>query len=135
MSNQTPDDEIERRARRGHERYREFQDIPFQPIDRSKWPKDVRTIGLGEAGGLGVDRDGRLYWHGKPVEIIGQRLDLTKAQFIIALIVAGATVLTALATGVVGLTAYNDWACRAGWPAVGSCPQKPLVPNPGDFSG
>jgi hypothetical protein len=101
----------------------------------SRQCKGVRPVGLAEVDRLGIDRDGRLHCDGKPVEIVGQRLDLTKAQFLLALIVAGATVLTALATGVVGLTAYNDWACTAGWPAVGSCPNKPFTPSSADFAG
>ena len=52
------------------------------PIDQSKWPASVRPISMSESGGLGVDRSGRLYWDGKPVEIIGQRLDLTWASIL-----------------------------------------------------
>jgi hypothetical protein len=128
-------DEEKQRLERDAKRAREMEEVPFQKIDESKWPKGVRQIAMGETGGFGIDRDGRLHWNGKPVEIIGQRLDLTKAQFVIAFVVAVATVLTALATCVVGLTAYNDWACKADWPAVVSCPKKPFVPNPGDFTG
>jgi hypothetical protein len=33
-------------------------------------------------------------------------------------LVAAATVVAALATAVQAWTAYNDWACKAGWPAI-----------------
>ena len=67
-------------------------------IDQGKWPDTVRPIAIKETGGLGIDVSGRLYWDGKPVEIIGQRLDLTKAQMGIAIAVAVFTGLAALAT-------------------------------------
>jgi hypothetical protein len=31
---------------------------------------------MSEVDGLGIDSDGRLHWNGKPVEIIGRRIDL-----------------------------------------------------------
>jgi hypothetical protein len=51
-----------------------------------------------ETEGLGIDPSGRLYWNGKPVEIVGQRLDLTRAQMGVAIAVAVFTVIAALAT-------------------------------------
>src|SRR5262249_36303244 len=49
-------------------------------------------------------RDGRLYWNGKPVEIIGQRLDLTRTQAWVAIAVAVFTAIAALGTAVQGWT-------------------------------
>jgi len=71
--------DTQRIARQTSDRAEELQRFPPQTIDRSKWPKAVRPIEMTEANGLGIDRDGRLYWNGKPVEIIGQRLDLSIA--------------------------------------------------------
>jgi hypothetical protein len=56
--------------------------IPPIKVDPSRWPKQVRPIVLEETEGLGIDADGRLYWNGRSVEIITQRLVLTRAQTI-----------------------------------------------------
>jgi hypothetical protein len=135
MANETAIEQFERKRREAQERERDLRDIPVRRPDKSRWPKGIRSIALDEEDGLGIDRDGRLHWDGKPVEIIGQRLDLTKTQIAIAAVVAGATVVTALATVVQGWTAYHDWACKVGWPTFVSCPQKPAAPNPADFPG
>jgi hypothetical protein len=90
-----------RAARLNAEREDEIRRVPLQTIDKSKWPKDVRPIGMGEADGLGIDPDGRLYWNGKPVEIIGRRIDLTWTQTVVAIAVA---VFTAI--GALGESAY-----------------------------
>ena len=112
------------------ERGREIRETPLIRVDRSKWPKGVRRIGLEELDGLGVDRDGRLYWDGKPVEIIGRRLDLTRSQFAVAVIVAIATVIAALTTTVQAWTAYRDMACAVNWPAWPACPPSLVTPVP-----
>jgi hypothetical protein len=110
------------RERKIWEREEELKRIPFQQVDKSKWPATVRPIGTGEADGLGIDRDGRLYWNGKPVEIIGQRLDLTWTQGIVAIVVAILTLVIAAATVVQAAVAYHDWACKTGWPSFVACP-------------
>ena len=113
------------------ERDRQLEETPLIKIDKSKWPKGVRRIGLEELDGLGVDRDGRLYWDGKPVEIIGRRLDLTRSQFAVAVIVAIATVIAALTTTVQAWTAYHDMACQVNWPAWPACTSlAPTEPQP-----
>jgi hypothetical protein len=60
----------------------------------------------------------RLHWGGKPVEIIGRRLDLTKTQGTIAVAVALFTALAAFGTLVQAGVAYHDWACKTGRPAI-----------------
>ena len=105
---------------------REINEIPLQTTDTSTWPKGVRQIAMTETGGLGIDRDGRLYWNGKPVEIVGRQLDLTTTQIVVAIVVAVATVVGAAGTCFQGWAAYHDWACKVNWPAV-ACPPRPTT--------
>ncbi len=121
----------EEQAKREHEareREEELKAIPFQKIDKSKWLKTVRQIALDEADGLGIDRDGRLHWNGKPVEIIGRRLDLSNTQAGVAIAIMIFTGIAALGTAAQGRTAYHDWACKTGWPSFAACP-KQIVPS------
>jgi hypothetical protein len=112
--------EAERNARQNAERAEELRRVPLQTINKSKWPKDVRPIGMSEADGLGIDPDGRLYWNGKPVEIIGRRIDLTWTQIAIAFAVAIFTAIGALGTLAQGGIAYHD--CRNKEPSIIACP-------------
>jgi hypothetical protein len=93
MSNES-EREAQARRREREERQRELEEIPPTPIDKSKWPKGVRSLSLDEDA-LGVDAKSNLYWHGKPVEV-RRPLDLTPGQQIIAVIVALATVVQAI---------------------------------------
>src|ERR1700692_3785247 len=102
------------------DREQELKDVPYRPADQSTWPKGIRTISIEEAGALGVDARGELYWHGKPVEI-RRPLDLTRTQNALAIIVAIATVFAAFGAVAQGWTAYNDWACKVGWKSA-ACP-------------
>jgi hypothetical protein len=121
-------EDVTRREREAQEQEDELRRVPLQTIDKSKWPTNVRPIAISETGGLGIDPNGRLYWNGKPVEIVSQRLDLTWIQTAIALSVAVFTFIAALATSVQAWTAYHDWACRVGWPVATKCPPPPPVP-------
>jgi len=112
------------REREAREREEELRAVPLQKIDKSKWPRAVRPIAIDETNGLGIDGDGRLYWNGRPVEIIGRRLDLTKTQTGIALAVAIFTGIAALGTVAQAWTVYHDWACRIGWPSLVTCPKQ-----------
>jgi hypothetical protein len=78
-----------RLERENKEREDQLRRIPLQAIDASKWPHDVRPIAIAETGGLGIDGNGRLHWNGKPVEIVGRRLDLTRTQAGVASLPAG----------------------------------------------
>ncbi|MCP3475639.1 hypothetical protein NLM33_35795 [Bradyrhizobium sp. CCGUVB1N3] len=120
--------DAERVARLNTEREEELRRVPLQTIDKSKWPKNVRPISTGEADGLGIDLNGRLYWNGRPVEIIGQRLDLTWAQTAIAIVVAVFTGVAAIGTTAQGWVAYHDWACRNKQPAIMACPAAQAAP-------
>jgi hypothetical protein len=112
-------------AREREEREEELARVPVRSIDRAKWPAGVRQVALSEVGGLGIDANGRLHWDGKPVEIIGSRIDLTKGQFFLALGVFVFTAIAAIAAVAQGWAAYNDWACKVHWPAV-CAPPVPL---------
>ncbi|KYH01703.1 hypothetical protein SE91_27340 [Bradyrhizobium sp. DOA1] len=122
--------EAERIARQNAEREDELRRVPLQTIDKSRWPKEVRPIAWKETDGLGIDNDGRLYWNGKPVEIIGRRLDLTWGQFWIALVVAIFTVIGGVGAAAQGWAAYHDWACRNKQAALMACPT-PEKSSPG----
>jgi len=122
MATETVEEERARREREVREREAELAKIPLREIDKSKWPRNVRPIALGEASGLGIDATGRLYWDGKPVEIIGQRLDLTWTQNAIAIFVAVFTAVGAIGAVAQGLAVYEDWACKVGWRTIATCP-------------
>ena len=104
--------EEERAARLNAERAEEMKRVPFQTIDKSRWPKNIRPISTGESDGIGIDRDGRLYWDGKPIEIIGSRLDLTWWQFFFTIVVAVFTAVGGIGAAAQGWAAYHDGACR-----------------------
>jgi hypothetical protein len=114
--------DAERVVRLNAEREDELKRVPLQNIDKSRWPKNVRPIAMAETGGLGIDNDGRLHWNGKPVEIIGRRLDLTGAQNFVAVLVAIFTIIGGIGVAAQGWAAYHDWACRNKQPAVLACP-------------
>jgi hypothetical protein len=109
---ETNEERASRLERQNRDREEELQRIPHQTIDKSTWPKTIRPISLSESDGLGIDADGRLHWNGKPVEIIGRRLDLTWTQAWIAIIVAIFTIIGAIGAAAQGWAAYHDWACR-----------------------
>jgi hypothetical protein len=120
--------DAERIARQNAEREEALRRVPLQTIDKSKWPKDVRPIAMSEADGLGIDPDGRLHWNGKPVEIIGRRLDLTWTQAVFGFLVAIFTVVGGIGAAVQGWAAYHDWACRNKRPSIVACPAVVTIP-------
>jgi hypothetical protein len=122
----------EERARRSAERDDELQRIPLQTIDKSKWPKNVRPIAIAETSGLGIDPDGRLHWNGKPVEIIGRRLDLTWTQTLFGFLVAIFTVVGGIGAAAQGWAAYHDWACKNKRPSIIACPIVEIPIRPPD---
>jgi hypothetical protein len=101
------------------ERERELKEIPVRKADSAAWPKGVRAIAIAEVDAIGVDAKGDLYWHGKRVET-RTRLDLNWRQIIYAGLILVFTGIGAGGAVVQGWAAYNDWACKVGWPAV--CP-------------
>jgi hypothetical protein len=128
MSVETNAERAARVARQNAERVEEMVRVPLQEIDKSTWPRHVRPIAISETGGLGLDPDGRLYWNGKPVEIVGSRIDLTWGQFWLAVIVALFTAIGGLGAAAQGWAAYHDWACKNKRPAIVACPS-PEAPS------
>lgn len=96
-------------------RKEELRRVPLHKVDASKWPKGVRVISLDEVDGLGVDIDGRLYWDGKPVEIIGQRIELTFGQKVYAFIIGAGALATFFVTILQGMTSIVEWMCKVHW--------------------
>jgi hypothetical protein len=123
-------EDAERIARRNAEREDELKRIPLQTVDKSKWPRNIRPISMSESDGLGIDPDGRLHWNGKPVEIIGRRLDFTRKQALVGLVVAFFTIVAGIGAAAQGWAAYHDWACRNSARAFVSCPAAAVPPLP-----
>jgi hypothetical protein len=92
--------------------------------------RNVHPVDMTDLSRLSIDRDGRLYWDGKPVEV-RRRISMSRAQVIGASIVAGFVVIGAIASAIQGAVAARDLACRLGWStsacAIPSGPQ----PRPG----
>jgi hypothetical protein len=72
-----------------------LKEVPFQRIDPKKWPKGIRPLSLDEEG-LGIDREGLLYWNGKPV-LIRRKFELRWIELTLAAIATLATVVQAIA--------------------------------------
>jgi hypothetical protein len=89
--------------------------------NKELWPPGVREIAMQEQDCLGIDRHGNLYWDGKPVEVrhFWLSLLLTRWQQVGAVIIVVSALFGAIGAAAQGWVAYEDWACRAGWPAVG----------------
>ena len=122
MIAETNAERAERIARQNAEREEDLARVPLHEIDKSKWPRDVRPIAISETGGLGIDPDGRLYWNGKPVEIVSRRIDLTGTQAFFAVLIAICTAIGGIGAAAQGWAAYHDWACKNKRPAIVACP-------------
>jgi hypothetical protein len=75
------------------------------PLKKSRRPEGVRS----------VDRDGRLYWDGTPVEVSRR---LTGWQTLGAFVVGLFIVIGSVGSFAQGWSVYHDWACQVGWPTV-----------------
>jgi len=76
--------------------------------------RNIHPVDMTDLSRLSIDRDGRLYWDGKPVET-HHRFSMSRAQIVGASIVAAFVVIGALGAAVQGSVAARDWACRLGW--------------------
>jgi hypothetical protein len=82
-----------------------------KPQGRNRHPVDMTDLSR-----LSIDRDGRLYWDGKPVET-HHRLSMSRQQIVGASLVAALIAIGAIGAAVQGAAAARDWACRLGWSA------------------
>jgi hypothetical protein len=92
------------------------------------WPDGVKPLDtLGQLMQLGIDRDNRLYWNGRPVEV-RRTLDLSPAQKLGAIIVALGAVLGGLGGCVTGLKDGAEFLCARNvhWLA---CPSPSAAPT------
>lgn len=97
----------------------ELREVPLWKANKERWPPGVREIDVEEQDCLGIDRYGNLYWDGRPIEVRYFWLTLTRWQTVWAVIVAVSALIGAIGAATQGWMAYEDWACRAGWPAIG----------------
>jgi hypothetical protein len=102
-------------------REEELREVPLWKANKETWPPGVREIDMEEQDCLGIDRYGNLYWNGKPVGArhVWLTLWLTRWQQVGAVIVVVSILVGAIGGAIQGWAAYEDWACRAGWPAIG----------------
>jgi hypothetical protein len=81
--------------------------------------RNIHPVDMTDLSRLSIDRDGRLYWDGKPVEI-RRRIAMSRMQTVGASIVAAFIVIGAIGAAIQGAAAARDWACRLGW-TTGTC--------------
>jgi len=84
---------------------------PPKPQGRNRHPVDMTDLSR-----LSIDRDGRLYWDGKPVEV-HRRIAMSRPQIVGASIVAAFVVIGAIGAALQGVVAARDLSCRLGWSA------------------
>jgi len=82
-----------------------------KPQGRNQHPVDMTDLSR-----LSIDRDGRLYWDGKPVET-HHRLSMSRRQIVGASLVAAFVAIGAIGAAIQGASAARDWACWLGWSA------------------
>jgi len=72
---------------------------------KAHWPEGVHTISFDQIDNLGVGVDGLLYWDGHLIKTT-RKVSLDTQERVLAWIVAGATVIAAVATAVQAYAAY-----------------------------
>ena len=87
-----------------------------EPQEPEPQGRNVHPVDMTDLSRLSIDRDGRLYWDGKPVEV-RRRISMSRAQIVGASIVAAFVVIGALASAIQGAVAARELACRFGWSA------------------
>jgi hypothetical protein len=84
---------------------------PLKPIGRNQHPVDMTDLSR-----LSIDREGRLYWDGKPVET-HHRFAMSRKQFIGASVVAAFVIIGSIGAALQGAATVRGWTCRLGWSA------------------
>jgi len=77
------------------------------------WPDGVAPIRVADLKKIGIDQNRQLYWDGQKIEI-RRRLDLTRPQKIVALIVTAAAILGGLGGFLSGLADTDALFCAHG---------------------
>src|ERR1700721_1757781 len=90
----------------------ELKKIPAQRGPSDLPPGKFRSISMDEIDSLQVDRNGRLYWDGKPVEVSRR---LTFCQSVGAFLVGTFVVIGSGGSFLQGWRAFHDLAGRMGW--------------------
>jgi hypothetical protein len=91
-------------------------------IGPDRWPPDVTPISVEELDKLGLNAKNQLFWDGKRIEV-RNRLDLTRLQQMLAIIVSVAAVLGAVGGFVTGLNNASIFLCARGIDWL-SCPMQ-----------
>ena len=91
------------------------------------WPPDVTPIGIEDLGRLGLNARNQLFWNGKRIEV-RNRLDLTKVEKTLAVVVSFFAVLGAIGGFVTGLNNASIFLCARDIHWV-TCPIEP-APGP-----
>lgn len=102
---------------------------PPQEGRPAHWPAGVAEINIGQIGLLGVDKDNRLYWDGKPVEV-KQRLSLSWWQGFGSVLLVVFSVVGGLGAAAQGWAAAHQWSCQIRW-TQWACPPEAVPPAPG----
>ncbi len=96
--------------------------LPPKPIGRNQHPVDMTDLSR-----LSIDREGRLYWDGKPVET-HHRFAMSRKQFIGASVVAAFVIIGSIGAALQGAATVRGWACRLGW-SVSACDMPEFRPS------
>lgn len=94
---------------------------------QERWPADVTPIGVEDLDRLGLDGRNQLFWDGKRVEV-RNRLDLSRLQKLLAVVVSVFAVLGALGGFVTGFNNASVFLCARDIHWL-SCPVAP-APKP-----
>lgn len=86
-----------------------------------EWPPGVEPISVDDLGRLGIDPENQLFWDGRKIEI-RRRLDLTRTQKFLALVVTIFAILGGLGAFLSGLDDGASFLCARGVHLLG-CPQ------------
>ncbi len=85
------------------------------------WPPNVTPIGVEDLGRLGLNPRNQLFWNGKRIEV-SNRLDLTRLQKALAIMVSLFAVLGGLGGFVTGLNNASIFLCTRDIHWLGGCP-------------
>ena len=102
--------------------------VPEPQPEPAPQGRNVHPVDMTDLSRLSIDRDGRLYWDGKPVEV-HRRIAMSRAQIVGASIVAAFVVVGAIGAALQGAVAARDLSCRLGW-STSACTLPAVQPRP-----